>query len=207
MSKRERNQECTIYIGNLDANVTESLLYELFVQVAPIAAIHFPKDRILKTHQGYGFIEFESSRDVEYAEKVMQGIKLFNKILKINKVGAASVKNRDLEIGATLFVNNLDDLVDENLLSTIFQQFGPFHRKPEIKKKANSEGSYALIHYKNFNDSDKALAKMQNQFILDKKISIDYALKKNSKGSKTTKHGDETERLLLEKAKQNNYQL
>ena len=31
----ERNQDATIYVGGLDEKVTESLLWELFVQVLP----------------------------------------------------------------------------------------------------------------------------------------------------------------------------
>lgn len=223
MSKRERNQESSIYIGNLDDKMTESLLYELFIQVGPVVSIHLPKDRILKTHQGYGFIEFENQHDVEYAEKVLQGIRLYGKSLKINRVGTTisttakksteegeennnnNNKNkkkhtRDLvELGCTLFVNHLDSMSTEELLTSIFKQFGELYKPVELKESKTSK--YAFIYYKNFRDSDLALEKMHNQFILDKKIHVDYAMD-HEKG---VKHGSQIERLLLEKAQQNNY--
>ena len=32
----ERNQEATLYVGNIDERVTESLLWELFIQAGPV---------------------------------------------------------------------------------------------------------------------------------------------------------------------------
>jgi splicing factor 3B subunit 4 len=32
----ERNQEATLFVGELDAQVTESLLWELFLQAGPV---------------------------------------------------------------------------------------------------------------------------------------------------------------------------
>jgi len=202
----DRNQDCTIYVGNLDEKVNEGLLYELFLQIAPIKNIHLPKDRILRTHQGYGFVEFKNVKDVEYAEKVMSGTKLFGKSIKVNKVGQNASNNDSLDIGATLFIKNLDELVDENLLFTLFKQFGNFFKNPLVAKdeQGNSK-KYGFIYYKNFKDSDNALAKMNNQFILNKRVQIDYAHKR--KNGKLVKHGDDIERLLLNEAEKNNYNI
>ncbi|KAH3681085.1 hypothetical protein WICPIJ_007945 [Wickerhamomyces pijperi] len=237
--KRERNQDASIYVGNLDEKITESLLYELFIQAGPVISVRLPKDRVLKTHQGYGFVEFQNESDVQYAENVFQGIRLFGRTLKINKVGtshsaatttatsASTTKNKNgedsqinanepknntkpnstandkhlVELGCTLFVNNLDPMVTQKLLTSIFKQFGELYKPVELLDSKNSK--YSFIYYKNFHDSDLALEKMNNQFILDKKINVDYAMDKE----KGTKHGSQIERLLMEKAQQNNYTL
>jgi len=47
----ERNQEATIYVGNLDQRVSEEMLWELFVQCGPVANIHMPRDKITNEHQ------------------------------------------------------------------------------------------------------------------------------------------------------------
>lgn len=208
----ERSQDRTVYVGNLDEKVTESLLYELMIQVAPVKHIHLPKDRILRTHQGYGFVELRNSSDVEYVEKVMSGVRLFDKVLKVNKVAhghnsnSNSGGNNDIELGSTLFIKNLDELVDENLLFEIFKKFGKFHKPPTIVRNEDGESRrFGFIYYKNFKDSDEALAKMNNQFILNNKVSIDYSFKKQN--GKMVKHGDEVERLLLNEAEKNNYDL
>ena len=40
------------------------------------------------THQGYGFCEFLTEEDAEYAYKIVNQIKLWGKPIRVNKVGA-----------------------------------------------------------------------------------------------------------------------
>lgn len=170
MSK-DRNHELTLYIGNLDEKVTESLLYELFLQVAPIRKVYIPKDRIQKIHQGFGFIEFKTIKDLEYVEKVMAGVKLYNKILKINRSNL-----KDETTGAALFIKNLNPMVTQDLLSKIFKQFGEFSKPPKIElNELNESKGYGFIYFKKFKDADEAIIKMNNQLILNEKISIEYS--------------------------------
>ena len=81
----ERNQEATIYIGNLDQKVTDDIVWELFIQCGPVVNVHIPKDKISGEHQGYGFVEFKSEEDADYAIKIMHMIKLYGKPIKVNK--------------------------------------------------------------------------------------------------------------------------
>ena len=49
-----------------------------------------PKDRVTQLHQGYGFVEFMSEEDADYAIKVMNMIKLYGKPIRVNKVREGS---------------------------------------------------------------------------------------------------------------------
>ncbi|KAJ0747830.1 putative RNA recognition motif domain, nucleotide-binding alpha-beta plait domain superfamily [Helianthus annuus] len=62
----ERNQDATAYVGNLDPQASEELLWELFVQAGPVVNVYVPKDRVTNLHQGYGFVEFRSEEDADY---------------------------------------------------------------------------------------------------------------------------------------------
>lgn len=42
----ERNQEATVYAGNLDSKVNENILWELFVQCGAVVNVHIPRDKI-----------------------------------------------------------------------------------------------------------------------------------------------------------------
>ena len=57
-------------MGGLDEKVNESLMWELFVQAGPVVNVHMPKDRVSLMHQGYGFVEFLTEEDADYAIKV-----------------------------------------------------------------------------------------------------------------------------------------
>ena len=97
----ERNQDATIYVGGLDERVSEPLLWELFLQAGPVQSVHMPKDRITQQTQGYGFVEFLNENDADYAIKIMNMIRIFNKPIRVNK---PSVHHKNLDVGANLFI-------------------------------------------------------------------------------------------------------
>eukprot|EP00126_Sphaerothecum_destruens_P007235 Sdes_comp19751_c0_seq1m11782 len=188
----ERNQDATLYAGNLDEKVTDALLWELFTQMGPVLHIHLPKDRISQSHQGYGFVEFQSEQDADYALKIMNMIKLYGKPIRVNK---ASADKKNLDVGANLFIGNLSPEVDEKLLYDTFSAFGVILQTPKIMREVDSGSSkgFAFINFSSFEAADAALEAMNGQFLCNRAISISYAFKKDGKGER---HGSAAERLL-----------
>jgi splicing factor 3B subunit 4 len=180
-----------LFQGNLDERCTDALVWELMLQAGPVGElklnlcracsltwpfcsfsvnVHLPKDRISMAHQGYGFCEFLTEEDAEYACKIMNQIKLWGKPIRVNKVRGslnfffkiffaddvfsnlyhwrlyhlclsailllkriwllfsffvqASSDKKQLDVGANLFIGNLDENVDERLLYDTFSAFG-----------------------------------------------------------------------------------
>jgi splicing factor 3B subunit 4 len=188
----ERNQEATCYIGNVDVRVNEDILWELFTQCGPVINVHMPRDKISGDHQGFGFVEFRSEDDADYAIKIMHMIKLFGKPIKVNK---ASQDKRTQEVGANIFVGNLGDDVDEKALKDIFSRFGVvLSTKVMRDPESGSSKRYGFVSFDNFESSDEAINKMNGQYIAGKPIEVMYALKKDSKIG--DKHGSVAERIL-----------
>ncbi|CAO2830279.1 unnamed protein product [Amaranthus hypochondriacus] len=188
----ERNQDATAYVGNLEAQVTEELLWELFVQAGPVVNVYVPKDRVTNLHQGYGFVEFRSEEDADYAIKVLNMIKLYGKPIRVNK---ASQDKKSLDVGANLFVGNLDPDVDEKLLYDTFSAFGVIVTNPKIMRDpetGNSRG-FGFISYDSFDASDAAIEAMNGQYLCNRQITVSYAYKKDTKGER---HGTPAERVL-----------
>ncbi|XP_067659118.1 splicing factor 3B subunit 4-like [Haliotis asinina] len=188
----ERNQDATVYVGSLDEKVTEAILWELFLQAGPVVNVHMPKDRVTQAHQGYGFVEFLGEEDADYAIKIMNMIKLYGKPIRVNK---ASAHQKNLDVGANIFIGNLDPEVDEKLLYDTFSAFGVILQTPKIMRDpdtGNSKG-YAFINFASFEASDAAIEAMNGQYLCNRPITISYAFKKESKGER---HGSAAERLL-----------
>ena len=128
---REQDKEATVYIGNLDERVSDSLVWELMLQAGRIVNVHLPKDRVTQTHQGYGFVEFISEEDAEYAARIMNQVRLYGKPIRVNK--ASADKQKTVEVGAELFVGNLDPMVTEQTLYDTFGRFGSLISAPKVE--------------------------------------------------------------------------
>lgn len=193
----EQDKDSTIYIGNLDERVSDALVWELFLQAGRILNVHLPKDRVTQSHQGYGFVEFISEEDAEYAARIMSGIRLYGKQIRVNK--ASADKTKSVDVGAELFIGNLDPMVDERVLYETFSRFGPLVSAPKIARDDSSlSKGYGFVSFSNFEASDDAIANMNGQYLMNKEVSVQYAYKKDGKGER---HGDQAERMLAAQAK------
>ncbi|KAI8083384.1 uncharacterized protein B0P05DRAFT_537090 [Gilbertella persicaria] len=188
----ERNQEATIYIGNLDERCTDTLVWELMLQAGPVVNVHLPKDRVTQQHQSYGFVEFLTEEDADYAIKIMNQVRLYGKPIRVNK---ATSDKKNLDVGATLFIGNLDTEVDEKMLYDTFSAFGLIVNTPKISRDPDTGISkgFGFVSYDNFESSDAAIESMEGQYLMNKQITVSYAFKKDGKGER---HGSSAERLL-----------
>ena len=112
------------------------------LQAGRIVNVHLPKDRVSQAHQGYGFVEFISEEDADYAAKIMNQIRLFGKPIRVNK--ASADKQKTVEVGAELFVGNLDAMVLEQTLYETFSRFGSLLTVPKVSLSAPGP-KYKLI--------------------------------------------------------------
>jgi splicing factor 3B subunit 4 len=159
--------------------------------------VNMPVDRVNGQHQGFGFVEFHTEQEADYAPKVMNNVALYGSRVRVNKASADKQKN--VEIGAELFIGNLDQMVDEKTLYDTFGQFGPLINAPKVARDENNMSKgYGFISYGDFESSDSAIASMHGQYMMNKQISVQYAYKKDGKGER---HGDEAERMLAKQAK------
>lgn len=151
-----------------------------------------PKDKVTGKHQGYGFVEFRSEEDADYAIKVLNMVKLYQKPIKMNK---SAQDKRQVEVGANVFIGNLDQEVDEKLLYDTFGAFGGILTTPKIMRDPETGISkgFGFVSFDSFESSDFAIECMNGQYLCNRPIVVQYAFKKDTPGER---HGSQAERLL-----------
>lgn len=211
-----RNQEATVYVGNLDGICTEKVLLELFAQVGRVKSVYMPTDKITNTHNGYGFIEFMDTVDAEYAIQILNMMKFYNRPLKVSKSSLHNSKTElwSKDVGANLFIGNLDPMdVDEHLLYDTFGAFGTLIKQPKIMREEDTGESkgFGFVSYDSFEAADTALECMNGQYLGNRQIVVQYAFKKdtgsNPNASKHERHGSRAERMLAAQRKSRQDQL
>eukprot|EP00878_Enallax_costatus_P014833 GHUV01015526.1.p1 GENE.GHUV01015526.1~~GHUV01015526.1.p1 ORF type:complete len:318 (+),score=86.32 GHUV01015526.1:883-1836(+) len=131
--------------------------------------------------------------------KVLNMVKLYGKAIRINK--ASQDKNSN-EVGANLFIGNLDPEVDEKLLYDTFSAFGVIVNTPKLMRDpdtGNSKG-FGFVSFDCFEASDAAIEAMNGQYLCNRQITVSYAYKKDTKGER---HGTPAERLLAAQRRAN----
>ncbi|KAI4795499.1 RNA-binding domain-containing protein [Aureobasidium sp. EXF-8845] len=130
----------------------------------------------------------------------MNQIRLWGKPIRVNK--ASADKQKTLDVGAELFVGNLDAMVDERVLFETFSRFGSLTSAPKVARDdANLTKGYAFVSFTTFEASDDAIANMHGQYLMNKEITVQYAFKKDGKGER---HGDAAERALAAAGREHN---
>ncbi|CAJ0909257.1 1663_t:CDS:2 [Entrophospora sp. SA101] len=171
----ERNQEATVYIGNLDERCTEALIWELMLQAGPVVNVHLPKDRVTQTHQNYGFCEYMSEDDADYAIKIMNQIKLYGKPIRVNKEAKPVEVEAEIKNDKYPYFNDEFDLgeIGTNEIEELQTPEHQIHRQ----NSDNDSTSDELPEMKSLQPDEVLLQKILVK-ILDKFKSKDLALNK-----------------------------
>ncbi|XP_061734738.1 RNA-binding protein 7 [Nerophis ophidion] len=88
----EEERDRTVFIRNLDARVTEELLFELFLQAGPLIKTKIPKDMDGKP-KNFGFAVYKHEVSVPYAVLLLNGWSLFGRSIHVQFRSGSSHSN------------------------------------------------------------------------------------------------------------------
>ena len=149
-----------VFVGNLSFDTSDEMVRDLFSEVGHVVAVRLVTDKETGKAKGYGFVEFRGEEDADYAIKVLNMIKVYAKPVRVNK---AAQDKKTQEVGANLFIGNLDPDVDEKLLYDTFSAFGVIVATPKIMRDpetGNSRG-FGFVSYDCFEASDASIEAMR----------------------------------------------
>lgn len=189
----DKNQEATVWVGGLDLEVDEDLLWELMLQSGPVASVNMPRDKITGDHAGYAFVEFSSEQDADYAMKIMNMVRIYGKAIKINK---AARDRKEMDVGSNIFVGNLEEEVDDQLLYNAFSVFGQVLAAKVMFDGDGKHRGFGFVNFADFDAADMAIQHMSGQFLCNRAIHVSYAYKEGQKGER---HGSYEERYLAKR--------
>ncbi|GAB9464308.1 hypothetical protein Gpo141_00001743 [Globisporangium polare] len=73
-----------LYVGGLDKQATEQVLYAAFVPFGPLKSVQVPMDYSTQTSKGFGFVEYEDPADAKEAMENMDESELFGRTLRVS---------------------------------------------------------------------------------------------------------------------------
>jgi len=75
----------SIYVGNLNYEVSQEDLNEVFSEYGKVKRVHLPTDRETGRKRGFGFVEMETEAEEDKAIETLDGADWMGREIKVNK--------------------------------------------------------------------------------------------------------------------------
>eukprot|EP01057_Protomagalhaensia_wolfi_P005597 Protomagalhaensia_wolfi_Nauph_80__5596@NODE_631_length_2183_cov_33_958022_g472_i0_p1_GENE_NODE_631_length_2183_cov_33_958022_g472_i0NODE_631_length_2183_cov_33_958022_g472_i0_p1_ORF_typecomplete_len591_score124_82RRM_1/PF00076_22/1e19RRM_1/PF00076_22/4_1e20RRM_1/PF00076_22/1_7e12RRM_1/PF00076_22/2_2e19RRM_5/PF13893_6/6_4e06RRM_5/PF13893_6/7_2e07RRM_5/PF13893_6/0_0051RRM_5/PF13893_6/0_00014PABP/PF00658_18/6_8e24RRM_7/PF16367_5/0_033RRM_7/PF16367_5/0_00013RRM_7/PF16367_5/0_1RRM_7/PF16367_5/0_05Nup len=167
---RPQYASTSLYVGDLGPDVTETVLYEFFNSVGPVASIRVCRDANTRRSLGYAYINYHSIADAERAMDTLNYTPIKSRPCRImwsqrdpttRKAGAGNV-----------FVKNLDKGVDNRALHDTFSLFGNILScKVATDENGKSKG-YGFVHFESDEAAQAAIEKVNGMKIGSKDVYV-----------------------------------
>lgn len=170
----------TLYIGDLDEQINEEMIYYHFIRYGPICTIKIMKDRYNQNRsRGFAFISFYNPKNAEAAR-----INMNHEILQKKPIRVTWKKNpKEMDMDANVFIRTIHESITIKELDGLFSKFGTIFTS---KIACNDEGKslgYGYIQFDKKKDAEETIKRKQEEFkIKDEILKIEkfvpYKLRK-----------------------------
>ncbi|XP_024391602.1 polyadenylate-binding protein 2 [Physcomitrium patens] len=160
----------SLYVGDLEPNVSEAQLYELFTQVGQVVSIRVCRDLITRRSLGYAYVNYNSAQDATRALELLNFSVLNGNPIRI------MFSHRDPSIRksgtANIFIKNLDKTIDNKALHDTFSAFGGILScKVAVDGSGQSKG-YGFVQFEQEESALTAIEKVNGMLLNDKQVFV-----------------------------------
>ncbi|KAI7904468.1 uncharacterized protein BX663DRAFT_550847 [Cokeromyces recurvatus] len=169
----------TVYVGNLDQRITDSMLLEYFSPMGSVASI-----KIMAMHRNnsfnpvnYGFVEFVDAMSADKAIQELNGYKILDHEIKVN--WAQQNQKEETPSQFQIFVGDLSPEINDEALSQAFGVFGSLVNAHVMKDtmSGNSRG-FGFVTYREKSEANQAIASMNGELLGARNIRVNWATQK-----------------------------
>ncbi|CDP01307.1 unnamed protein product [Coffea canephora] len=171
----------SLYVGDLDVNVTDSQLYDLFNQVGQVVSVRVCRDLSTRRSLCYGYVNYSNPQDATRAMDVLNFTPINGKSIRI------MYSHRDPSIRksgtANIFIKNLDKAIDNKALHDTFSTFGNI-LSCKIATDGNGQSKgYGFVQFDHEESAQTAIDKLNGMLINDKQVYVGQFLRKQERES------------------------
>ncbi|KAG8512422.1 Polyadenylate-binding protein 4-like [Galemys pyrenaicus] len=157
MQVAPKYRQASLYVGDLQADVTEDLLFRKFSAVGPVLSIRVCRDLATRRSLGYAYVNFLQLADAQRALDTMNFDVVQGRAIRLMWAQRDAHLRRS-GVG-NVFIKNLDRSVDGKALHERFSAFGRILSSKVVSDEQGSRG-YAFVHFQSQSAADRAIAEM-----------------------------------------------
>jgi polyadenylate-binding protein len=145
----------SLYVGDLNKDVREEHLFEIFSVVGPIDSIRVLRDHVSRVSLGYAYVNFSSAQDAERAVDTLNYYVIKGRPLRI------MWKQRDPSLrksgAGNIFIKNIDASVTSRDLLDTFSQFGNILSCKVATSEDGKSKGFGFVIYESLEEAEKAV--------------------------------------------------
>lgn len=169
----------SLYVGDLDHDVTDSQLYDLFNQIGQVVSVRICRDLASQQSLGYGYVNFSNPHDAAKAMDVLNFTPLNNKPIRI------MYSHRDPSVrksgAANIFIKNLDRAIDHKALYDTFSIFGNILSCKIAMDASGLSKGYGFVQFENEESAQSAIDKLNGMLLNDKPVYVGHFQRKQDR--------------------------
>ena len=181
-SEKEKKNESipkSLYVGDLEPNVTDAQIQELFQGIGSVVSVHICRDAMTKTSLGYGYVNYSTAENATEALRTLNFTPLNGKPIWI------MYSQRDPTIrnsgSANIFIKNLHKAVDNKTLYHKFCVFGPILSSEIAMDASGQSKGYGFVHFEKEEAAQNAIKCMNGALINDIPVYVAPFIKKEER--------------------------
>uniref|UniRef100_A0A6U3DAI6 PABP n=1 Tax=Entomoneis paludosa TaxID=265537 RepID=A0A6U3DAI6_9STRA len=170
----------SLYVGDLAPDVNESLLYEIFSAVGPVASIRVCRDAVTRRSLGYAYVNFHQLADAERSLDTMNFSMIKGKPCRI-MWSQRDPSLRKSGVG-NIFVKNLHESIDNKQLYDTFSLFGNILSCKVVTDREDGKSKgYGYVHYETAEAANAAIDKLDGMLIDGQEVQVGHFMRRNDR--------------------------
>ena len=185
-----QQQPRTLYVGNLDSQVTDDLLHALFGQMGVVNGVKIIHEGSSGNSDPYAFIEFTEHSSASNAIMTMNKRQCLGRELKVNwatspGAGSGGQQKPDTSKHYHIFIGDLSPEIETQQLRDAFSPFGEIS-DCRVVRDANTQKSkgYGFVSFVKKSDAEVAINTMNGSWLGSRPIRTNWATRKPPNNSR-----------------------
>jgi len=167
----------TLYVGNLDHQVTDELILALFNQIGPVKGCKIIRE---PGNDPYCFVEFQHHQAASAALTAMNKRLCLGKEMKVNwATSPGGAPKQDTSAHHHIFVGDLSPEIDTDTLRNAFAPFGEISDCRVVRDPTtNKSKGYGFCSFVRKQDAQTSIEQMNGQWLGSRSIRTNWATRK-----------------------------